>query len=448
MDAPDFKIHLPLLPAGLCFGFWMELWLFRVPELGTAFRLLTWGMAMGAVLFAAAYLLLRNRRDRQSPLTINLMLAATSIIGTFVFFENIITSVFFLRGFGTTCVIRTSNGPASRFDPIRGSFLNPVEHRLAMIYGGRLEYVTTSRGNNAGFHDRDDYTLTRTRADTQRYAVFGDSFTAEFFLKQTWPDRVEDLTKSAGHPAELLSFAMYGAGLPNWCNVLHELVLGRYTIDGVVFAVYEDDLDRHFLMSDDTIGRGFRGRWPSLDRKTFPKTWDEARPKMRQPAKSDVVTAEEFERTVNMPIPWSSTFSIPVPVITETSWNVLRGRTSNIENDHFAGFSAGQQALISELKEALNRHSLPRTVVFLPSRRRLLEKSRPRVRPAVQQFARVLEAQFFDGGEVFSGLTGREIRAQFHPHDMHWNQQGSDLFAKWFVDRVLPALPGAASNGQ
>ena len=187
-------------------------------------------------------------------------------------------------------------GRTIQFDAVRGCRLTTTPSRLIGITHGTVEYVGTIRGNCQGFPDRDDFWPKRPQGSVRRIAVFGDSFTAAHYLGQNWPDRAEDLAREADKPIQLLNFAIYAGGLANWHRVLLGIVdFEGYEIDGLIFAVYGNDLWRTFYLAD---GRGAKqymhAVWPSWNPATYPARLEEARPYLRPADNSYVLTPEEL----------------------------------------------------------------------------------------------------------------------------------------------------------
>jgi hypothetical protein len=56
----------------------------------------------------------------------------------------------------------------------------------------------------------------------------------------------------------------------------------------------------------------------------------------------------------------------------------------------------------------------------------------------VSDFAEKLGAELIDGAEAFRGLTQEQLAGLWFPTDGHWNQRGSDAFARMMWDRIRP----------
>ena len=78
---------------------------------------------------------------------------------------------------------------------------------------------------------------------------------------------------------QYLNFAIDGGGVGNWHRVLTGIVAEEgYELDGIVFAVFFDNLRRTFTVMDhrDT-DRYMYGRIPSWNPATYPQTLEQAR---------------------------------------------------------------------------------------------------------------------------------------------------------------------------
>ena len=331
-------------------------------------------------------------------------------------------------------------GETIRFDPIRGYFLSRTPSRVARINHRKVEYEGSFRGAQ-GFADRDDFSLRRSTASERRIAVFGDSFssaTMEPLNSPNWPDRVKDLSDASDcRPLMLLNFSVDGGGLANWASILRNIVAkDRYEIDGLVFAVAWDDLDRKFAMFDQVGSHRFaHARSPAWDVGAQPKTRSEARALIEKDpnlASRYVLSPEEFDAFLAghwWPREWHFRISARLGrlIAGPAGWPALR---DDLE------FEPGQVALMREIRQLANEHSWPIAVVQIPTRDVLLD---PRSRFNVdrtREFSEMLGATFLDGREAFRGLSGQQIMDDWFPVDGHWNRGGSDQFAYFMAAQL------------
>lgn len=349
-------------------------------------------------------------------------------------------------------------GETIRFDPIRGYLLTATPSRVARVNHGKLEYAGSFRGNAQGFASRHDFSIRRSAAIERRIAVFGDSFTAETmepFNSLNWPDRVEERGRGLGddkRPLVMLNFAVDGGGLANWASVLSNIVVkDGYELDGIVFAVAWDDLDRKFAMFDQLDAQRFaHARASTWDVDSQPRTRSEARVLLENDsnlADRYILSSAGFDAFLMgrwRPRRWRFQISARLARLIATL-------TKPKPKEAAVAFEPGQIALIKEIRQLASERSWPIYVAYIPDREELLDPtSRTDVEKSrfekAKKFSEMLGALFLDGREAFRGLTSEQIKSDWFPIDGHWNQGGSDRFA-YFVGAQLPRLL-AAREGQ
>jgi hypothetical protein len=363
-----------------------------------------------------------------------LVLLVVAALATYALCEVMATTLYLAQVIDRGFWIYENSQQTVHFDPLRGYTLTETPARFARITGRTVEYLGALRGNAQGFPDRDDFAPRRRSPTSRRYAVFGDSFTAGQYLRQNWPDRVEDLTRGSDCPLELLNFAIDGGGLANWWSVLTRIVgPGQYEIDGVVFAVFEGDLTRGFTVAEHGgYTRSMLGRVPGFDPRGFPKTLEEARAFLA-PLAGYILDHEQFEATLRGR-------SVPALERDRVPYVAMRlaerfGRLGSLlaPQDPPTG-NADHRRLIEDLRDFVRQRGIPAIVVAIPSRENLAAEQDGYAVPATTvDFARALRAELVNGAQAFAGLTAREIRAHWFPYDGHWAQTGSDRFAGFMV---------------
>jgi hypothetical protein len=121
-----------------------------------------------------------------------------------------------------------------------------------------------------------------------------------------------------------------------------------------------------------------------------------------------------------------------------SDWWLDFARTRNPE------FNPEQKRLIEDIRQFISTRQLPALVVFLPERDRLTNSAwegDPN-RAQTMVFAKMIGANFADGSGAFANMPASEIRKCFFRHDGHWNQSGSDRFAKFMLDLLPKSFPG------
>jgi len=332
-------------------------------------------------------------------------------------------------------------GETVHFDRDRGFFLTETPSRMARITHGRVEYVGAFHGNAQGFADRDDFTIRRSSLSEVRIGVLGDSFTTATFEPSNypnWPSRAEDIGRAKGEPLTLLNFGLDGGGLANWASVLRNIIVkDGYDLDGLIFAVAWDDLDRRFAMFEQTDPNTFAyAQTPTWDVNAQPKTESEADALLRKhPLRNHyVLSPSQFDAAVSeswKPRQWRPRVYDRAK---DTAQEIL---------DHFekaqqpsTDFEPGQLALMRDIRRLADQNSLPIVVVYIPFREELLDPHYPSRVERTRRFAEILGAQFVDGREAFRGLTTDQVRDLWFPYDGHWNHLGSGRFAQYMADSI------------
>jgi hypothetical protein len=352
-------------------------------------------------------------------------------------------------------VLEDTGKSTIQFDPIKGYRLTKTPSRMACIAtNGVVESVGTVSGNNHGFPDRDDFTSQRTAPSRPRFAVFGDSFSAAQFLQVNWPDRCEDLATESGRPVELLNLSIDGGGHTNWWRTLRGFVdANDYEIDGVIFAVYGNDLRRPFAIWDDRVVQeaddGTRtiafGMVYTFNPNEMPRTLDEARPFLQGLPRWQVHSTATLDRMLRGEIRPRRPFR---PFLLQRISHAFSADTGPVEQyssedvKNYDSSVPQRMGMWLDIREYLHSHGIPALVVDVPDVDILVQNGEPSAEAIA--FSRVVGATFVDGGRAYAGLSQEEIRAQWLRYDGHWGQKGSDRFAEFMLD-VLQGWPGPAA---
>lgn len=342
------------------------------------------------------------------------------------------------------------DGSTIQFDPITGYRLTQTPSRMACIAtNGVVESVGTIRGNNQGFPDRDDFEAKKSGPSLHRFAVFGDSFSAAQYLEVNWPDRSEELAGESGIALELLNFSIDGGGYLNWWRALQGVIdADGYELDGVIFAVYGNDLRRPFVIWDDRVvptgpdgtrSIGF-GTVHTFDAAELPKTDAEARPYFHGLPRWQIVSTAQLDRMLRGEIRPSDGRSFRLSLTRRLLDAISQAAGTSPGPSHPEAYSdsdvlafdsayPGRNGVWTDMRHFLEERRLPSLVIDVPSRERLLRDLGTNAE--AEAFARILDASYVDGAEAFAGLSPDEIRDCWLPYDGHWGQLGSDRFAGW-----------------
>ena len=361
---------------------------------------------------------------RKLGLKTRLLFASITLLAFYIALETLATAGAWVARWDTSYWLFEDSGRTWQFDAARGYRLTATPSRFLRATDGRFEYVGLARGNAQGFADRDDFTTRRTAPGIRRFAVFGDSFTAEEHLGQSWPGFCAPRTPSARAEAsrsKLLELRDQRRARASELRARgpHEVVAADgYELDGIVFAVFGGDLRRKFTVWDHRLGdHPHFGRSPRWDPATWPTTLDEAR-SFLAPHPGHVLSREEFERALQghwpRPVPRRLR-----PFLLTRAWHALRPGSAEGEPEGSADDDPARDRLIVDVARFLADRKLPALVIHIPDRSSLLDPARAPSWPRqeAEEFARAIGAEFLDGTPAFAGLRPSEVRAPFRPRD-------------------------------
>ena len=334
-------------------------------------------------------------------------------------------------------------GQTIQFDPVRGYTLTRTPSRFARIRKGEIVYIGKFAGNGQGLPDRDDFSMLHPGGGLRRYAIFGDSYTAAQYLAINWPDRTEDILRENGEQIQLLNFSTHGGGLANWAsNLAGILARDNYRVDGLIFAVFDDDLERTFTLADgagrDKLSFGSVAGWHPAD---YPASRDKAATLLdaQEINAGYILSSEEFDAALAGS--WQPQRYWEFKVLAALRYHL--SRLWHALQDH-AGFSAGQITLIEGIRQYTDQNNLPVLVIYLPGLAEATGTTSYHYQQAMN-FAALLDADFLDAQQAFRPLASKQLQQLWFKNDAHWNQQGSDAFAT-FMARFLPDWPAGTPS--
>lgn len=348
------------------------------------------------------------------------------------------------------------------FDPDIGYRLtrHPSPHiRITM---GEQEYSGVFRGNNRGFQDGQDFVPARPAGNPYRVAVLGDSFSAEPFVAVNWPDRVEawGSAESGERPLELLNFSVYSGGLANWRNiVVKEIEAQAYQLDLLVIPVFANDLFRPFMGFEARNTRKLLIGRAGFDPDRLPQTLAAWKACCAAESEGYVLTAAEWQRFQqegwhpDLPRPAKRYLAEHTAMLFALlqqrclQWWEAKVNTGNsvdvgeaeVEQAYQPDPALGrgqlgpeQWRLVDDIHAYAQRTGLAVVVVRVPDKDELINQAP--VAGNVLDFAERLGAPVLDGMKAFDGVPPAERPLQYFPHDGHWNQGGSDRFARFMLN--------------
>jgi lysophospholipase L1-like esterase len=130
------------------------------------------------------------------------------------------------------------------------------------------EFHYVARINNLGFRDRD---FSRSKSDTRRIAVLGDSFTYGWGLsiEESWPKVLETRLRELGQHVEVANLGVPGAGPREYANLAPRALQVLHPDVVIVAVVQADDLFQR-RESGDSTDSNWRARLRSALDRLFP----------------------------------------------------------------------------------------------------------------------------------------------------------------------------------
>jgi len=358
---------------------------------------------------------------------------------------------------GSSQLFEEIGKPLYQYDPIIGSRLSPENVRTAIILpSGVVESSAVIRGNNLGLPDEHDFLPQKPEGTKRRYAVFGGSYIAGLYLNRKYPDRLEELANQSGESVEFMNCCCEGSGLTNWWLMTTKILdAQKFELNGVIFTVSEDNLYRGLLAMHDSYKRGWHTVYVNQIRTAsaaeIPQTFEAAEPLLYH-----MCIQDSFRRAPVFEKIWASAqtpdFRVPrnvlMPIRPYLTWMLfthigdkLPPTSSSLFGKPESGgnFDAMAISRIKDIRTFLASRQLPAIVIQLPPApaSEVPSKFSEWIPNATLEFANRLGVPFWDGREAFRSMNDDEYSSLFLEKDPHWNQRGSDLFAKETHDHLL-----------
>ena len=349
------------------------------------------------------------------------------------------------------------NRPCAVYDSTSGYKWLPVEARLTKIVNNEVVFDQRFSGNNMGYISEQDYSYKKSDILTKRYMVFGDSFTSAEFLDTPWPDRVQQLLdEQANGKYDIYSFAIDGGGLYNWYRIFRYEIVPNYKFDGVIFAIWGNDLDRDFALmhhSDtmayfnyfETVPENFQ----DFEENYIPDMWETAE------IVPDSILDERKARALE-PTPF---FEFPKPdlfllhLIPQAFERLsFRERQENFEERFFSNKESADSLMgMQQIEENYGRDKVEmleyviahcqendkEVILAVLPEQMGIEYNREGgyniIQSEVSFLSRHYQTGYFDGYHPFWDLNDAEVTDCFLKYDPHWSQEGSDRFARAFA---------------
>ena len=329
-----------------------------------------------------------------------------------------------------------------RRDRVIGYRLSQTPARLVVVSSqGEVLSRGQLRGTSDGFPDREEFTRRKRSPEEIRIGVLGDSFTASQFTAMNWPELTQALLaeRGAGH-VRLFNLAIDGGGLGNWWSILRGFVeRSELELDGLVFAVCCNDLDRRFVWWDDTLHAGYDVHPPAMMVR-YSDTWDpDVDPfgpgESLLPFARDwwrILPAEDFARRLgdgDWDVHWTRRFELYFWKRLSAMLGMLTlppawaGPATRSPDDE----ARLQREVLAAMGRWVKARQLPVLVIDISA-----EEGAPLT---VQDLVQALDAAYLDTAP--RGLCGVNDEEEKLPIDGHWNDRGVDCFSRYVAEPIL-----------
>lgn len=340
----------------------------------------------------------------------------------FDWFRRLLDGVYFSR-------------PASSYDSVRGyRWINSGFKGIRVAYGD-LVYSTRFYSDGRGFAKTEG--ASSKLFSPPKFAVFGDSFTEGIYLDKNWMSRVNrSLKRMSEPPADLVSFAVDGGGLTNWAKLHDHFVKDKPEYQGAIFAVYNDNLTRDFSASESRDNKFFFARSSQLP---------SSRSVVRRGCPVAAITDEAL-------IDWVENATLSKISFGSNTFNFIKTRirqhpvaSAKCAWDSITDGDADTllEGMIASLKG--NKQRVILTVV--PGRESLIKYLESSEEPPIQNYLRTKSVthgvEWVDGYRAFQQVKPPNMSAtdfvnsKWLLHDGHWNQEGSDIFARAISEYLM-----------
>jgi len=334
-------------------------------------------------------------------------------------------------------------------DPVRGYRWTAKEIRYFKTADGETVFDNYFTTNEQGWVMNQDYQQQKPKAVTKRWMLFGDSFSTGIMLDTNLPNRIqENMDRDTLFHSEMYSFAVDGGGIVNWYQTFFKEIIPNYEFDGVVIAVFEDNLYRDLMVQQIKPGNSFLGRTDSLD-------WSVEVPDFGHFASFDRRRLTYDDETINRLInnPPKAFFNWPLKTWlyrlikpSRTPINQQRTGAKNIDQLK-RKLGVVKFNMLDDILTWCIQNEKQVILTSVPSRALLSNKAAGSKNWHQQEMELISEnwgANYFDGYNLFEGDGPELVDKYWFKSDGHWNQMGSDLYANSLV-KFIKNLSGISA---
>ena len=397
----------------------------------------------------------------------NWLLVPMSILTLFLFLEiltyllicsNVLRPDFhslFSKDFGA------SDMPYVCFDSISGYKYSGHLPHLTNINNGHVVYEHSIPVNNKGYCSIYDYD-NKKKKGSQRWMVFGDSYTAGEITDTTWTDLFQK--KFNRDSIEFYNFSLEGGGINGWHNIFFKEIVPNYEFDGIILAVFGDlrstsyDFARDYIIKHSFVDHTRLNFFTSLPKNSF---FFEQQYKEDLFYESSIYKSKDIElyRT-KLVSPEQHDFSFRLLAPKWYFSNYLRDaynfikknhsfqekyETNNIDIKILSGsckenvdydklFSNGKMQKVYDILNYCRENNKKIFLISVPSLN-VVEKDSLFYHNNIynrhlKNLSGLYQCEFFDGYELYDSISPTQRNKFILYGDSHWNRKGIDLFVK------------------
>jgi hypothetical protein len=340
--------------------------------------------------------------------------------------------------------------PCCAQDTISGFRWLNTEAQVLKICRGKIVFRQTIHANNAGFISPSNFEPQKRDSTVFRWLIFGDSFTDGYFLSNNWPSAVTEILQSRNISSiELHSFALNGSGIKTWSRIFEWLNKNNYEYDGIILACFGNDLSRDYFVMQHQNEYCFYGWSDSLYPNVYASLQKEKKivdfPSAAKP--DELLAGRQTNTTAQLLLPYY--FHL---LYTDIKQNLLlKSQAGDLYKKHILPDNKQlPDNKYLQYKYGKERYGMLQNLLALcrQKNKRIILASVPEEKGvgytkaggAIQLnrelifLAAQYHALFFDGYKVFAKTREKEL---YLPYDGHWNQQGSDLFARQIAVTII-----------
>lgn len=356
--------------------------------------------------------------------------------------------------------------PCAVYDSVRGYRWLDQKARVAKVARGTVVFDQKIQPNNEGWIDQKDFSFTKKDSNSQRWIVFGDSYTGSEFLSETWVDVAQTSLNSriqTDSPPELYNFGIDGGGLWNWHSTFFGELVPKYEFDGIVLAVYGNNFDRDFAIFHQTDSVAWFKYFPK--KPTSQIDFEENfLPEMDHSA--DIISEsklnlelekaklqEEKRKSGRIHFTFPDLFFLMRMhdhyqlfnyKQRKQEYQEMYGSSKNHKLENYAKenfvdrYGELKWKMLTEVVEYCQANRKQIIFASVPDEQGLHFNKRgdfTMVQGEINWLANHFETKYFDGYAAFEEIPDEELNQYFLKYDMHWNKYGAShfgqKFAKW-----------------